>query len=1095
MDRPTLAPSLSPSIAPTIAPSITPSLAPTISPTISPSGSPTLSPSLSPSITPSRVPTLSPALGPTVSPTLAPTLSPSITPSVVPTLLPTPVLSVSPTLAPSLSPSLSLSVLPTLAPTSSEPTISPSFTVTTQVPTQSLLTESPTLGPSPSPTLSPSLIPTLSTTTLVPTITPTLSLVTETPTLLTEVPTISPSLSPTTPVPTETPTILTETPTIKTESPTLQPTATPTAQLVNTLDPVPTPSTNAPTLSSSTAKPTEAETDPPTDQTTSVSSTAEPTSSSNTVKPTLRSNTAEPTPKPFPPPVSPPSERPTNEPTKPMVKQTNTPTAKPIVSLTYQPTFFPTEQRSTFPPTARTPALNPDGPIPSLTKAPIPPRVSPISPAPINIAIGLLCLPDDDDSVGLLEERTPSRSSNLFRPRESGGKSGKAGSKSVKGKSGKGAKSLQPECYTSAGPYRTCFHRWNTFNTCNTIVDERPPIGLDEVLLSGTMYLTLLQEISTVTCEKEIQLERALLTYLADNVGSDSTFEPVCVYAAESAQSQQLVPNRVGQFVESTAIKMQVQYIQKTGSRKLDTNTKHDERHLQSNACTPTDRALCCSQHAINGFVAKHCASLGCSLNKCGSGRRPRKLPRNLSHGVDFDQTHMVERRTGKSGKSAKAAFFHGKSAKAQYHVAPGAKPAPIDTCPWYGMLFGQEFNEVVRKYTLFNPELSRSLLGVESTSSVAICSANRYSIDEFSTPSLRCDAFIQERCPQNEDLPTDVEITTPQPIAPPPVPAPMTPAPIFPPVSKPTPPPSPPDMSEPPIVSSLPPVGNAIPTLPPGLSNPPVQISLPPQSNLLPTLPPFLNSGPPIMVPTLPPGAGGLPTLPPNSSSPPIVTVFTPAPSTSTLTSSPWDFESGVFPERPWRTGGNGVWAIDSSKVDGGIYSIKSPDLASTNIPGPLVSNATLTLADDFTGGLLSARVLASVAPPIDVFVIYVDGVSAAQLTDSQEFNDVVFSVEPGGHTIDFSYQYNIFGVDPLPPSPENRLGAVWIDSVTIEPLPQRNFKLFRYFFKSSESDKISMLEAIPDTSGSAQSKQSAGLFPPLFFLGCTMIMLLNRL
>lgn len=57
-------------------------------------------------------------------------------------------------------------------------------------------------------------------------------------------------------------------------------------------------------------------------------------------------------------------------------------------------------------------------------------------------------------------------------------------------------------------------------------------------------------------------------------------------------------------------------------------------------------------------------------------------------------------------------------------------------------------------------------------------------------------------------------------------------------------------------------------------------------------------------------------------------------------------------------------------------------------------------------------------------MFVIYVDGVSAVQLTDAQEFTDVVFSVEAGRHTIDFSYQYNIFGVDPLPPPPDDRLG-----------------------------------------------------------------------
>lgn len=74
----------------------------------------------------------------------------------------------------------------------------------------------------------------------------------------------------------------------------------------------------------------------------------------------------------------------------------------------------------------------------------------------------------------------------------------------------------------------------------------------------------------------------------------------------------------------------------------------------------------------------------------------------------------------------------------------------------------------------------------------------------------------------------------------------------------------------------------------------------------------------------------------------------------------SPWDFESGVFPEKPWRTGGSGVWAIDTTNVDSGSYSIKSPDLAALNLTGGQVSNATLTLADDFAGGLVKMRVLA---------------------------------------------------------------------------------------------------------------------------------------
>ena len=77
-------------------------------------------------------------------------------------------------------------------------------------------------------------------------------------------------------------------------------------------------------------------------------------------------------------------------------------------------------------------------------------------------------------------------------------------------------------------------------------------------------------------------------------------------------------------------------------------------------------------------------------------------------------------------------------------------------------------------------------------------------------------------------------------------------------------------------------------------------------------------------------------------------------------ITTSPWDFESGVFPQIPWKTGGDGIWTINTEKVDSGSYSIMSPDLGSDNIAGPRTSSATLTVNSDFTGGLVKARVLA---------------------------------------------------------------------------------------------------------------------------------------
>ena len=320
-------------------------------------------------------------------------------------------------------------------------------------------------------------------------------------------------------------------------------------------------------------------------------------------------------------------------------------------------------------------------------------------------------------------------------------------------------------------------------------------------------------------------------------------------------------------------------------------------------------------------------------------------------------------------------------------------------------MLHEDDFNEVVNKYSLFKPKETRLLLDIRDTAACATCSANRYSINEFNTPSLSCSDFITENCLANEDLPTfETDTATPKPTNPPistavtESPAAVS-IPTSPPMNVvlPTPPPqtgviptSPPMSTLPPQTGSIPtnpPQSGSLPTLPPQsgvLPTSPPQAgslpTLPPQTGALPTLPP--QSG---VLPTLPPQAGSIPTNPPQPGSLPTLppqsgAIFTPAPSTSSITTSPWDFESGVFPEIPWRTGGNGVWTIDTENVDEGMYSIKSPDLQSTQTAG--VSNATLTLENNFEGGLVRARVLASVAPPIDVFIIYVDGVSAAQVS-----------------------------------------------------------------------------------------------------------------
>lgn len=226
-------------------------------------------------------------------------------------------------------------------------------------------------------------------------------------------------------------------------------------------------------------------------------------------------------------------------------------------------------------------------------------------------------------------------------------------------------------------------------------------------------------------------------------------------------------------------------------------------------------------------------------------------------------------------------------------------------------------------------------------------------------------------------------------------------------------------DVSLPPVVSA-PPQDNALPTLPPALSGPPQAnaiptlppvVSAPPQANALPTLPPALSAPPQVnTLPTLPPvlsslqpSSQGFSSKPPSSTPSPSVlanvtslvptvannissslvptvvaqngTSFVPtvvngtsltsaSPSVNELTVLSWDFEDGSFPTSPWSTAGDGVWALDQTQFDGdGSNSIKTPDFDSEISSVPRTSNATLTLDDGFSGGVLKLRVYARYA------------------------------------------------------------------------------------------------------------------------------------
>jgi hypothetical protein len=139
-------------------------------------------------------------------------------------------------------------------------------------------------------------------------------------------------------------------------------------------------------------------------------------------------------------------------------------------------------------------------------------------------------------------------------------------------------------------------------------------------------------------------------------------------------------------------------------------------------------------------------------------------------------------------------------------------------------------------------------------------------------------------------------------------------------------------------------------------------------------------------------------------------------------LDPNPDSFEVGRFPQQPWSTAGDGLWALTHKKAFEGKKSIRSPIFEDGRAAA--VSNATLQVCNDFPGGLLRLQVYASVLPPRDIFEIYIDGGSAAQMVDVNEWTVLELGLEPGPHRVDFSYQYNMTNTEAelSTPAPQNR-------------------------------------------------------------------------
>ena len=144
--------------------------------------------------------------------------------------------------------------------------------------------------------------------------------------------------------------------------------------------------------------------------------------------------------------------------------------------------------------------------------------------------------------------------------------------------------------------YRTCFQRHidptSHYTTkCNMIDREeykpytKPYTADDEELIKGSLVLTFLQDDSTdeLNCRTSFKMEETLLTYLSDNIGSDDTFTPICVYLESYAYSRSSCRKE-----SSLALEFEVTFVQKmNNARDVDDHRRLNVFELRDELMPP----------------------------------------------------------------------------------------------------------------------------------------------------------------------------------------------------------------------------------------------------------------------------------------------------------------------------------------------------------------------------------------------------------------------------------------------------------------------------------------------------------------------------
>ena len=351
-------------------------------------------------------------------------------------------------------------------------------------------------------------------------------------------------------------------------------------------------------------------------------------------------------------------------------------------------------------------------------------------------------------------------------------------------------------CLQQTAPYRTCIDPQS--NRESIIHTYSPPYtSPTEQLMDGQVYLSLIQDGTSINCTTIQAIEEYTLSYLLDNIGYNRKFDVVCVQVDDRGYDRSGIQIVDGdnsgkrgenvftrklqrEVIKSNTLRLHVTYVEKnfedttntqqqqedtgeeeeevlfnvdstiekiyqdtTELQQLNTATKlllqgNDGRALQTNIgadeCTPIQRALCCTQHSINNERGKWCSKLGCNVQRCGTGRRRREENNFFNRrGLVVDEEEEDERLTEEHRVEDGDEHIPGINSNNKANNRRLAYPLR----PY--ILKDKDYTEGLNKYTEFEAVESWSQLDVENVNNVAVCSANRYGVVAVGRVCLSC--------------------------------------------------------------------------------------------------------------------------------------------------------------------------------------------------------------------------------------------------------------------------------------------------------------------------------------------------------------------